>query len=445
MKRLTDPNAQMRQFIGHTLLEEHLISEHQLETALTVQAEAGTRTVETLIRLGYLDPAAFASMIAANSSRTPIEPDLYFLPDGHCDLLPHALAERHVAFPIGHLGEAVLLATSAPLDKHALKDIELAILSPIVAVHCHPEAVRSAITLCYPETRSKSEDSQRTLERRIELSLKLQIIVSTLATIESLPTLPETLSRVLNVAHDPQSSARDIADIIETDPPIAARVLQLTNSPIYGVRNRIDDVLQAVTLLGLRETYLTVLSAAILNITANARGFDYKGYWRSASFTASAARVLTEACGLGRRNGAFTAGLLADIGRFTLSQVVPSPYRLIQEGIPHVHLITAEENLLGIAHPEAGYILAIHWGLPTDITEAIRFHHRPSQAMDHHRTVDIVALASVMAEAHHCNIEPDPEFFSQYRKLLSAMQLNAKDAAEAYEKTRDLQTAEVIA
>jgi len=445
MAIVTNSNTQMHQFIGRTLLEEHLISKKQLESALTVQAEAGTRTVETLILLGYLDPAAFGNMIATRAAHMPMQPDRYFLPDEHCDLLPHAVAERHTAFPLGRLGQSVLLATSEPLDKQALDDIERTTLSSALAVHCNSEAVSSAIALCYPESRGKGSTTRQALARRIELSLKMQITVNTLATIETLPTLPETLSRVMNVSHDPHSSARDIADVVETDPPIAARLLQLTNSPVYGVPNRIDDVLQAVTLLGIRETYLAVLSAAVLNITENAAGFDYKGYWRNASFTAAAARTLAQACGHGGLNAAFTAGLLADIGRFTLSQVVPSPYRIIHQGLPHVHLITAEEDLLGIAHPEAGYILATHWNLPADLVEAIRFHHRPSFAMEHHRTVNIVALASVMAEANECKVEPDPEFFAQYQRLLAALKLDAKGATAAYKKVLNLDQDEGVA
>ena len=56
----------MHKFIGHTLHEERLITEQQLEEALTIQAAAGTNTVETLIRMGCLSPTDFANSVARN-------------------------------------------------------------------------------------------------------------------------------------------------------------------------------------------------------------------------------------------------------------------------------------------------------------------------------------------------------------------------------------------
>ena len=111
----TDPNAQIRKFIGRTLLEERLITEQHLEEALSIQAEAGTRTVETLIRMGRLDPTDFAKLVASNADYLGVKPDQYFLPDEFCDLLPREYATKYEVFPVGHLGNSVLLATAAPL------------------------------------------------------------------------------------------------------------------------------------------------------------------------------------------------------------------------------------------------------------------------------------------------------------------------------------------
>ncbi len=435
-----DPNSQMRKFIGHTLLEENLIGEHQLEEALTLQMESGAKTVETLIRLGRLDPTDFARLIAARAQYASVQPDHYFLPDEYCDLLPREYADRYQVFPVGRLGAAILLASAAPLNRGDLKLLASAAQSPVVAVHCNSETVRNAIILSYSNRKADQRISQRALARRIEMSLKLQNITHTLSTIEKLPTIPQTVGRVLQAAHDDHSSAQDIAAIVETDPPISARLLQLTNSPAFGLPNQVDSVQQAIALLGVRQTYLAVLSSSVINIVEASRAFDYEAYWQSASFTASAARKLAERCALSQKAGIFTAGLLADIGRFALSQLVPNPYHIIHEGMPQAHLIAAEEDLLGVAHPEAGYILAAHWGLPGDIAEAIRFHHRPLHALEHHDVVAAVALAAVMAEAHLHDIEPDVQYFRQYLDSLKILDMGADEAAEIYAETRESET-----
>ena len=413
-----------------------------MEEALTLQAEAGTKTVETLIRLGRLDPTDFANLIASRARHIGVEPDHYFLPDEYCDLLPREYAKKYDVFPVGHLGKSVLLAAAAPLTQRDTRIIEQAIQSAVIAVHCDAQTVRNAIELGYENRRAERMESRRALARRIEMGLKLQNVVHTLSTIESLPALPQTVESVLRAAHSDHSSAQEIAMIVETDPPIAARLLQLTNSPALGLADEVDTVQDAIELLGLRQTYLAVLSSAVLNITEASRHFDYHGYWRSASFIANAARNIAERCALGRKAGIFTAGLLADIGRYTLSQLIPNPYSMIHEGMPQAHLIAAEEDLLGIGHPEAGYILAAHWGLPSDIAQAIRFHHRPLQALEHHDVVAVIALGAVMAEARDHEIEPAYEHFIPYREVLSRLNLDARDAAEAYAETRESETVE---
>ena len=437
-----DPNKQMRKFIGHTLLEEHLIAEHQLEEALIIQMESGSKTVETLIRLGRLDPTDFARLIASKAQYTSIQPDHYFLPDDYSEMLPREYASQYEVFPVGHLGGFILLAAVAPLNRRDLKILECVTRSPVLAVHCNAETVHNAIQLSYKANRPVHGNSELALARRIEMSLKLQNIVHTLSTVESLPTLPQTVGRVLDAAHDAQASAKDIAAIIEKDPPIAARLLQLTNSPAFGFGHQIETVQHAIALLGVRETYLAVLSAAVLDITENSNEFDYQGYWRSASFTASAARNIADLCCLSHKTGIFTAGLLADIGRFALSQLVPNPYRIISAGMPQAHLITAEEDLLGLAHPEAGYVLAAHWGLPADISAAIRFHHRPLRALEHHDVVAVVAIASVMAEAALHEVEPSEQYFRPYRDVLQFLKLEAREVAQAYAETLESETVE---
>ena len=68
-------------------------------------------------------------------------------------------------------------------------------------------------------------------------------------------------------------------------------------------------------------------------------------------------------------------------------------------------LMLAEESAIGLSHTEAGYVLADHWGLPIDIVEPIRFHHKPELATDAKEATAIVAIAEVMARTPGDNVE----------------------------------------
>jgi len=59
----------------------------------------------------------------------------------------------------------------------------------------------------------------------------------------------------------------------------------------------------------------------------------------------------------------------------------------------------AERLLFGIDHAEAGALLLARWQLPEEITLPVRWHHRPAQCPEEHRTV-----ARLIHLADHCCI-----------------------------------------
>ena len=83
-----------------------------------------------------------------------------------------------------------------------------------------------------------------------------------LASFRDLPTIPEVLARIWQLVDDPRSSASDLERVVSHEPPLAAKVLRLANSPYYGGRGRVQDVRAAITTLGF-DTLVAVLSALL--------------------------------------------------------------------------------------------------------------------------------------------------------------------------------------
>ena len=71
-----------------------------------------------------------------------------------------------------------------------------------------------------------------------------------LGSFRDLPTIPEVLARIWQLVDDPRSSASDLERVVSHEPPLAAKVLRLANSPYYGGRGRVQDVRAAITTLG---------------------------------------------------------------------------------------------------------------------------------------------------------------------------------------------------
>ena len=127
--------------------------------------------------------------------------------------------------------------------------------------------------------------------------------------------------------------------------------------------------------------------------------------------------------------GVFAAGLLHDIGRAALLQVVPERYARIDPGLTGVDLLSAEEEQLGLTHAEAGYELATHWALPEQITAAIRFHHHPDRAPEMKEIVAIVSLADIIVHAR----EKTARLFENCTDTLTLLDLDVEAATTILE------------
>lgn len=82
--------------------------------------------------------------------------------------------------------------------------------------------------------------------------------------IEQIPMLPESILKVEKVYADADSSVADMTAALSSDPVVAANILKIANSPMYGFSQEIKDIGRAVSLFGKD----TVRSFA-LNIAAN--------------------------------------------------------------------------------------------------------------------------------------------------------------------------------
>ncbi len=83
--------------------------------------------------------------------------------------------------------------------------------------------------------------------------MKLSIIKQTLEKVKELPTLPVVANKVNLLLSDPKSSASELANIIELDQSITAKILRLVNSAYYSLPQRVTNIQQAIGLLGFKK------------------------------------------------------------------------------------------------------------------------------------------------------------------------------------------------
>jgi HD-like signal output (HDOD) protein len=219
-----------------------------------------------------------------------------------------------------------------------------------------------------------------------------------------LPTLPSMLQNINRLMLNPRTSAKEVAQLISSDPAIASKVLRVVNSSFYGFPNRISTVTHAIVILGFNTVKSIVLSSTIFDVFKGEREkdlFDRNDFWRHSVGCGAASRAVGRVIGYQALEEIFIAGLLSDIGKIVEDQFLHDTFvRIVQvTRSKNCLLARAEEEVLGVTHAEVGAWLFERWNMAKGLVEAIRFHHNPALAGDHQRLASIVHLADILVRA----------------------------------------------
>jgi HD-like signal output (HDOD) protein len=265
------------------------------------------------------------------------------------------------------------------------------------------QAERDAVLRALPVAHqflSKPCDS-RTLLDVIERACGLQSILrseairAVVGSIGALPSADPSYLALAEILKAPNAGLSQVAAVVEQDPSMAAKVLQLVNSAYFGLATRVTSVMDAVRYLGVDRLTGLLLTARVFGRFGSkaAQGFSLDVLQRHSFLVANGTRALLE--GSSFRDEAFTAALLHDIGQLVLAVGVPDKYATVlavadAEDRP---LHEVETEVLGVGHAEVGAYLLGVWGVPFSIVEPVAFHHRPSEVMT--GTRDVLAAIHV--------------------------------------------------
>ncbi|MDR2095251.1 MAG: HDOD domain-containing protein [Treponema sp.] len=200
--------------------------------------------------------------------------------------------------------------------------------------------------------------------------------------IKSMPSLPTTVTKVLEICNNPKTSPADLNRVISLDPVLVGRVLKLINSAYYGMGQPITNLVRAIIMLGINTVKNLALSTTIvgnLSSRKDPKGINIEGFWRHSLCVGVAAKMLAKKRGVDPRQHEeyFTAGLLHDIGKIPLNSVITREYLLTiatadREKIP---LARAEEQNLNLNHCQAGSLIVRAWKLEGSVGDIITYHH----------------------------------------------------------------------
>ncbi len=193
-----------------------------------------------------------------------------------------------------------------------------------------------------------------------------------------LPTLPAVAVKLLQLTSNPDVEYSDIAELVQYDQALSAKILRTVNSSYYSLQQPCPNIKRALAYLGLSTVRSLVLGFSLVDMTRhNGDGFDLMDYWRRCVYSAAAARRIAMVTGTCDPDEAFIAALMQDIGMLAMHSVLGDEYDTLIKETAGNHLMVphSETSSLGFNHAEVGAKLGERWNLPEQIVDPIRQHH----------------------------------------------------------------------
>jgi signal transduction histidine kinase/HD-like signal output (HDOD) protein len=280
--------------------------------------------------------------------------------------------------------------------------------------------------------------------RRLELILQQ---------LESLPTLPGVAMRLLQITQDDDSDAKQVIDLVQSDPALTSKVLAMCRTADKGLKSPITTVDRAVVLLGFDAIRNAVLSIKVFEVFAEESaaastpasssesspaasdtpvpdGFNRPAFWRHSLAVATLCELIAAAHPQHLQpytpSEAFVCGLLHDIGKLAAEHLLPKSYeRVVQLTQQHqLNIADVERKVIGLDHHTIGKHLAEHWQMPHLIQDSIWLHGSPTGTLPdlpHRRLIDIVTVADLAVRRQHLG-------FSGNFELSASLEQLARDA-----------------
>ena len=285
-------------------------------------------------------------------------------------------------------------------------------------------------------TTAAESDNARAVAKRIER-------------VYDLPPMPELGQRILALQSDPNASARELAEIVQLDPSLAAQVIRYANSPYYGYNGRVTTIREAIArVLG----YDMVMNLA-LGLAAG-RSFcildegplGLSRFWENAVCSAVLVQKLGAALPEGMRPPpglCYLSGLLHDFGILLLGHLFPPEFQLLNkfaQAHPGKSVAELERRLLGMGqardmlamgHARIGAWLMEAWRMPEAICQTLLEHHNPDYVGDYELLVHLVQLSDFLLL--HQNKLPDAADFPPATQCI--LQLLPEQVLEVFDST----------
>ncbi|MEW5746477.1 MAG: HDOD domain-containing protein [Nitrospirota bacterium] len=195
----------------------------------------------------------------------------------------------------------------------------------------------------------------------------------------ALPALSPVVVRLMELATSEACSVGELSVLIEEDPSLAVRVVQLANSAFMRNGVQVSTIAQAIQRIGVNQLRIMALSLSLRETfpLAKAGPVDYEEFWRGALYRAVIAKSLAARLHTCNPDEAFISALTLEIGFLVFIDLFIKGRSGIRgiKPCPLEDLIAWERKEFGIDHREIGEAALRYWRFPEHIVACQRSYH----------------------------------------------------------------------
>lgn len=222
--------------------------------------------------------------------------------------------------------------------------------------------------------------------------------------VDAFPALPATVSNVITITGNPESSAQDLMEAVLPDQAMCLTILKIANSAFFGLPRKVSTIDKAVMVLGFNEIRNIVLGKAVFNSFREAYRNNRElinNFWEHSFLTGLAAKIIAEDIKISPSE-AFIAGLIHDIGKLAILVSLNGDYSTVFESSSShpVNAYLEEQELLSIGHDEVGYRLLKRWLFPKSLLYTTAYHHKPLDSEGESLFPAVIQIADRLSHLH---------------------------------------------
>jgi len=224
---------------------------------------------------------------------------------------------------------------------------------------------------------------------------------SILEAMDKVKPFPQVVLKALKLLEDRDVPASRLLEVIQYDPVITLRLLQVCNSALFGLRRQIESLQQALVLLGNQGMVRLLVTFGALELLRDplpGYGLEREELWHHSVACATLSQALLREVKHPEDPMVFTGALLHDVGKILLNEYAGKRYAEIAIMVAEQQrsALEAEREVLGIDHAQLGGLLGERWNLPSSIVTMIARHHEPVHPQQDPMAVCLVHLANIM-------------------------------------------------